>query len=50
MGKVCEFVELFEWFDLEVKLLYDFFYIEEVEEIGEIFEENVILKVDSLSR
>jgi XTP/dITP diphosphohydrolase len=50
MGKVREFAELFERFDLEVKSLHDFPHIEEVEETGETFEENAILKADSLSR
>lgn len=50
LGKVREFAELFERFDLEVKSLHDFPHIEEVEETGETFEENAILKADSLSR
>lgn len=50
MGKVREFAELFEKFDLEVKSLYDFPHIEEAEETGETFEENAILKADSLCK
>ncbi|AIK39964.1 MULTISPECIES: XTP/dITP diphosphatase [Bacillus] len=50
MGKVREFAELFERFDLEVKSLHDFPNIEEVEETGETFEENALLKADSLCK
>ncbi|MGF9963373.1 XTP/dITP diphosphatase [Bacillus rhizoplanae] len=49
-GKVREFAELFEKFDLEVKSLYDFPHIEEVEETGETFEENAILKAEHLCK
>ena len=50
VGKVREFAELFERFDLEVKSLHDFPHIEEIEETGETFEENAILKADSLCK
>ncbi|MED1596040.1 MULTISPECIES: XTP/dITP diphosphatase [Bacillus] len=50
IGKVREFAELFERFDLEVKSLHDFPNIEEVEETGETFEENALLKADSLCK
>ncbi|WP_000815896.1 non-canonical purine NTP pyrophosphatase, partial [Bacillus cereus] len=50
VGKVREFAELFERFGLEVKSLHDFPHIEEVEETGETFEENAILKADSLCK
>ncbi|WP_142309860.1 XTP/dITP diphosphatase [Bacillus pseudomycoides] len=50
IGKVREFAELFERFDLEVKSLHDFPHIEEVEETGETFEENALLKADSLCK
>lgn len=50
VGKVREFAELFERFDLEVKSLHDFPHIEEVEETGETFEENALLKADSLCK
>ncbi|WP_020059996.1 XTP/dITP diphosphatase [Bacillus sp. 123MFChir2] len=49
-GKVREFAELFEKFDLEVKSLYDFPHLEEVEETGETFEENAILKAKHLCK
>ena len=50
IGKVREFAELFERFDLEIKSLHDFPHIEEVEETGETFEENALLKADSLCK
>lgn len=50
MGKVREFAELFEKFGLEVKSLHDFPHIEEVEETGKTFEENAILKAESLCK
>ena len=50
MGKVREFSELFEKFGLEVKSLHDFPHIEEVEETGKTFEENAILKAESLCK
>ncbi|WP_243524686.1 XTP/dITP diphosphatase [Bacillus pseudomycoides] len=50
VGKVREFAELFERFDLEVKSLHDFSHIEEIEETGKTFEENAILKADSLCK
>lgn len=49
-GKVREFAELFGKFNLEVKSLHDFPHIVEVEETGETFEENAILKAESLSK
>jgi XTP/dITP diphosphohydrolase len=49
-GKVREFASLFEKYDLQVKSLHDFPYIEEVEETGTTFEENAILKADSLCK
>ncbi|CAM4146265.1 nucleoside-triphosphate diphosphatase [Bacillus manliponensis] len=49
-GKAREFAELFGKFGLQVKSLHDFPYIVEVEETGETFEENAILKAESLSK
>ncbi len=49
-GKVREFASLFEKYDLQVKSLHDFPYIEEVEETGTTFEENAILKAESLCK
>lgn len=50
VGKLREFAELFEKFDLEVKSLHDFPHIEEVEETGKTFEENAILKAEHLCK
>ncbi|MFD3445416.1 XTP/dITP diphosphatase [Microbacteriaceae bacterium 4G12] len=49
-GKARDFVELFAKFGLEVKTLHDFPHIEEAEETGETFEENAIIKAESLCR
>jgi XTP/dITP diphosphohydrolase len=50
LGKVRDFQQMFSKFDLEVKSLHDFPHIEDVEETGETFEENAILKAESLSK
>ncbi|MFX3624010.1 MAG: XTP/dITP diphosphatase [Ectobacillus sp.] len=50
MGKVRDFEELFAKFGFEVKSLHDFSYIEEAEETGETFEENAIIKAESLCK
>lgn len=44
-GKVKEFKEIFELKGYDVKFLVEIGFIEEIEEIGYMFEENVILKV-----
>lgn len=49
-GKVREFEQLFGKFDLEVKSLYDYADVEEAEETGDTFEENAIIKAESLSK
>ncbi|WP_028402969.1 XTP/dITP diphosphatase [Ectobacillus panaciterrae] len=50
LGKVRDFEQLFSRFDLEVKSLHDFSHIEDVEETGETFEENAMLKAESLCK
>ncbi|MBO9130534.1 XTP/dITP diphosphatase [Bacillus sp. 165] len=50
LGKVREFASLFEKYELQVKSLHDFPYIEEIEETGTTFEENAILKAESLCK
>lgn len=50
LGKVRDFEQLFSKFDLEVKSLHDFPHIEDVEETGETFEENAMLKAESLCK
>lgn len=49
-GKANEFVELFKKYGFQVKTLLDFPDIEEAEETGSTFEENAILKAESLSK
>lgn len=48
-GKAKEFEHLFEKYGYEVKTLLDFPELEEVEETGTTFEENAILKAESVS-
>ncbi|MFO1443137.1 XTP/dITP diphosphatase [Bacillus sp. Bva_UNVM-123] len=49
-GKANEFVELFKKYGFQVKTLLDFPDIEEAEETGSTFEENAIIKAESLSK
>ncbi|MDG4655335.1 XTP/dITP diphosphatase [Ectobacillus antri] len=50
MGKVRDFELLFSRYGLRVKSLHDFPHIEEVEETGETFEANAILKAEALCK
>ncbi|GGE76174.1 XTP/dITP diphosphatase [Priestia taiwanensis] len=49
-GKVKDFETLFKPLNVKVKSLHDFPELEEVEETGETFEENAILKAESISK
>lgn len=48
-GKAREFVKIFEPLGLSVKTLLDFKEIEDVEETGSTFEENAILKAETVA-
>jgi XTP/dITP diphosphohydrolase len=47
-GKAKEFVKMFEPYNIEVKTLLDFPEFAEIEETGETFEENAILKAETV--
>jgi len=49
-GKAREFVKIFEPLGLSVKTLLDFKEIEDVEETGSTFEENAILKAETVAQ
>jgi len=48
LGKVEDFRQLFSKYHIEVKSLYDFSNIEDVEETGTTFEENAIKKAEEI--
>jgi XTP/dITP diphosphohydrolase len=50
LGKVKDFETLFKPLHIQVKSLHDFPELEDVEETGETFEENAILKAESISK
>ena len=47
-GKAKEFVKMFEPYNIEVKTLLDFPEFAEIEETGKTFEENAILKAETV--
>lgn len=47
-GKAKEFIKMFEPYNIEVKTLLDFPEFAEIEETGETFEENAILKAEAV--
>ena len=47
-GKAKEFVKMFELYNIEVKTLLDFPEFAEIEETGKTFEENAILKAETV--
>ena len=49
-GKAKEFVQLFEPLGFQVKTLLDFPEVPDVEETGSTFEENALLKAETISR
>ncbi len=49
-GKVRDFEELFSSYNIEVKSLYDFPDMKDVEETGKTFEENAKLKAEEICR
>ncbi|MFB6467941.1 XTP/dITP diphosphatase [Cytobacillus sp. Hz8] len=49
-GKAREFVQMFEPYGYEVKTLLDFQDVADVEETGTTFEENAILKAETISK
>ena len=49
-GKAREFIKMFEPYGMEVKTLLDFSDFEEIEETGQTFEENAILKAEAVCK
>ena len=49
-GKAREFIELFDNYGYQVKTLLDFPDIEDVEETGQTFAENALIKADAISK
>ncbi|WP_428909313.1 XTP/dITP diphosphatase [Niallia sp. Krafla_26] len=49
-GKAKDFEQIFQPYGVKVKTLLDFPKIEDVEETGETFEENAILKAEAISK
>ena len=47
-GKAKEFIRMFEPYGIEVKTLLDFPEMEDIEETGQTFEENAILKAEAV--
>lgn len=47
-GKAKEFIRMFKPFGIEVKTLLDFPEVEDIEETGQTFEENAILKAEAV--